>query len=53
MSFEEYDKLMTIDYLKKIQTGERYKILKNVAKIGDNFILYKPIYKTYILTAKL
>ncbi len=53
MSFEEYDKLMTIDYLKKIQTGERYKILKNVAKIGDNFILYKPIYKTYFLTAKL
>lgn len=53
MSFEEYDKLMTIDYLKKIQTGEKYKILKNVAKIGDNFILYKPIYKTYFLTAKL
>ena len=50
MSFEEFDKLMTIDKLNDMQHDERYRIIKNVAKIGDKFILYKPIYRTYFLT---
>jgi len=50
MSFEEFDKLMTIDKLNEMQNEEKYRVIKNVAKIGDKFILYKSIYKTYFLT---
>ena len=48
--FEDFDKMMTINKLNEVQKEEQYKIIKNVAKIGENFILYKPIYKTYYLT---
>ncbi|MFD2907939.1 hypothetical protein ACFSX9_04250 [Flavobacterium ardleyense] len=50
INFEDFDKLMTMDKLNEVQKEEQYKIIKNVAKIGENFILYKPIYKTYYLT---
>jgi len=50
MSFEEFDKLMTVEKLNEMRGEELYRIIKNVAKIGDKFILYKPIYKTYFLT---
>jgi len=50
ISFEDFDKMMTIDKLNEIQKEEQYRIIKNIAKIGENFILYKPIYKTYYLT---
>jgi hypothetical protein len=50
VNFEDFNKMMTINKLNEIQKEEQYKIIKNVAKIGENFILYKPIYKTYYLT---
>lgn len=50
LTYEEYDKLMTLEKLKERQNEEQYKIIKNVAKIGEKFILYKPYYKTYYLT---
>lgn len=50
MNYEDFDKMMTIDKLNEIQKEEQYKIIKDVAKIGDNFILYQPVYKTYYLT---
>lgn len=52
ISFEDFDKMMTINKLNEVQKEEQYKIIKNVAKIGENFTLYKPIYKTYYLTVK-
>lgn len=50
INFEDFDKLMTVHKLNEIQKDEQYRIIKNVAVIGNNFILYKPFYKTYYLT---
>ncbi|AND63896.1 hypothetical protein AX766_05415 [Flavobacterium covae] len=50
INLEDFDKMMTIDKLNEIQKEEQYKIIKNIAKIGEKIILYKPIYKTYYLT---
>jgi hypothetical protein len=50
MSFKEFDRLMTIDKLNEMQHEEQYRVIKNVATIGEKFILYKPIYTTYLLT---
>jgi hypothetical protein len=50
ISFEEFNKLMTVDKMNAMQHEEQYRVIYNVAKIGEKFILYSPIYKTDFLT---
>lgn len=50
ISKDEFDKLMSIEKLNGLQNQEQFQVIKNVTKIGNKFILYKPRYKTYYLT---
>lgn len=52
ISKEEFDKQMTMEKLNEVQNEEQYKVIKNVSEIGNQFILYKPRYKTFYLTVK-
>ncbi|GHT35093.1 hypothetical protein FACS189434_12350 [Bacteroidia bacterium] len=49
MTFEEFDKLMTVEKIKEMKNEEQYRIIKNAADIGKKFMLYKPVYRTEYL----
>lgn len=44
ISLEEFDKKMTVEFLKKVKSSGKYIIVKNIAPFENKFILYAPKY---------
>jgi len=50
MTPKKFDELITIDFMKSMKGSNQYMVVKNLAPIGERFILYAPVYDRRTIT---